>query len=697
MATVTDWFAEALRFHQQGHLVQATACYRQILDLEPEHADAWHLLGVISCQQGLAEAGIPSIQRAIQLRPSSPSFYSNLGNALQACNRFAEAIAALKQALGLDPDHLEALNNLGNLLLKQGSHSEAVACFKRCIQLQPDFAEAYNNLGNALAAQEHLEEAISAYQQALQVRPDYLQACYNLAQVFKKQELWDQAMACLNTCIHLNPQWAKAWNLMGHVYLEQGQIELALKAYQQSEQWGPDPGNRIRMELLLPGIFQNVAELEHWRERYSLGLDRLLTSLPDLHDPVQQVGMTPFFLAYQGKDDRDLQQKLARMYRQACPNLTYVAPHCFQPTIRPGQRKRIGFVSRFLRHHTIAKLFGGLIRELPRSEFEVWVFAVDHCQDQWASDIRQWADHEQVLPTDFFEARQVLAAVELDILFYPDIGMEPLTYFMAFARLAPLQAVSWGHPVTTGIDTVDAFFSSEFLDENQAQTFYSEQLVQMKNLIPYYHLPEAVAPKTRGYFSLSEDELVLGCLQSLFKLHPDFDPILAAILSSIENARLILLADSHAVMQHQLEQRWQAAWPAELFQKVTFLPRLAEADYLALLPLCDVMLDPIHFGGGSTSYEALAAGVPIVTMPSPYLKGRISYALLQHLGETTGIVASPAEYVAKVQDLAASTQRETLKQAICTRSRTLYENHAAVTEFATCLHSLYFHKCQPLG
>lgn len=692
MEPLAELLQQAMVFHQQGHLAEAESIYRQILAQNTQEADAWHLLGVLACQQGFPEEGAAHIRQAITLRPAAPTYYCNLGNALQASGQIKDAIAVLQAALSYDPNHAEALNNLGNLLLKETDYTAAIRCFQQAIAQQPDFAEAYNNLGNAWAEQTEYADALAAYQQAIHLQPAYLQAHYNVAQVFKKQERWSDAVSVLQTCLTLNPQWSKAWTLLGHIEVERGQIQAAQQAYQQAEHILPTAGNRIRMELLLPPLFQNHSALEEWRGRFSDGLERLLESPPHLSDPVQEVGMTAFYLPYHGQADRILQEKLALMYRQACPNLTYTAPHCLKVPVNPHQRKRIGFVSRFFRHHTIAKLFGGLVRKLPRHDFEVFVFGFDVPQDQWAADIQRWADRFHVLPADFFKARTLLAEAALDIIFYPDIGMEPMTYFLAFARLAPVQAVSWGHPITTGLDTIDAFFSSQAL-EQEGQPFYTESLIQMKQVIPYYHRPTPVQTRDRSYFSLPESELILGCLQSLFKLHPDFDPILAEILDSVKQARLLLLADSHEVLKNQLYQRWQLVWPQERLKKVTFLPGLPETDYLALLPLCDIMLDPVHFGGGSTSYEALAAGVPIVTQPSRYLKGRITYALYQQMQYPYEVAHSTAEYVAQVHALAYDEQRHQMQQSILANHHKLYENHEAVAEFATCLTALYQGTC----
>jgi tetratricopeptide (TPR) repeat protein len=58
-------------------------------------------------------------------------------------------------------------------------------------------------------------------------------------------------------------------------------------------------------------------------------------------------------------------------------------------------------------------------------------------------------------------AHTQLGALELDVLFYQDIGMESVSYFLSFARLASVQCVSFGHPNTTGVPNMDYFISND--------------------------------------------------------------------------------------------------------------------------------------------------------------------------------------------------------------------------------------------
>ena len=140
------WFA-ALQHYQAGRLAEAERLFRQVLAVNPRHADSLHLLGVIAYQTGRHDLAVDMIGKAIAINPREASLQSNLGN----------------------------------LLLQQGRLDEAVASYRRAIELKPDFSEALNNLGNALRAQKQLDEAVASYRRALKLRPDDPEVHYNLA------------------------------------------------------------------------------------------------------------------------------------------------------------------------------------------------------------------------------------------------------------------------------------------------------------------------------------------------------------------------------------------------------------------------------------------------------------------------------------------------------------------------------------
>jgi predicted O-linked N-acetylglucosamine transferase (SPINDLY family) len=180
MPTVSDALSTAIRHHQAGRLQEAESIYRQILAADPDHHHAWHLLGVVACQNGQYQAGAECIQRALANRPDWAMAHYNLGNAWREQGRLDLAEACYQRALLRKPDFALAHYNLGVIWQDRGNVDEAVACYERTLRLKPDYAPAHNNLGSALKDQANLDAAIASYRQALEHKPDFAAAYSNL-------------------------------------------------------------------------------------------------------------------------------------------------------------------------------------------------------------------------------------------------------------------------------------------------------------------------------------------------------------------------------------------------------------------------------------------------------------------------------------------------------------------------------------
>jgi tetratricopeptide (TPR) repeat protein len=141
-STIGARVAEALRHHQAGRLDEAESIYRQVLALDPHHADSLHLLGMIAHQTGDQETAASLIRQAIAANGNAASYHSNLGNVLQAQGQLAEAGASYQSALLLKPDLAETHLNLGNIFRTQGDIDFALVCYRRTLNLNPELADA---------------------------------------------------------------------------------------------------------------------------------------------------------------------------------------------------------------------------------------------------------------------------------------------------------------------------------------------------------------------------------------------------------------------------------------------------------------------------------------------------------------------------------------------------------------------------
>jgi protein O-GlcNAc transferase len=294
-----------------------------------------------------------------------------------------------------------------------------------------------------------------------------------------------------------------------------------------------------------------------------------------------------------------------------------------------------------------------------------------------------------VIPREVAAARRLIHEQRCDLLLFTDVGMDALTYTLAFSRMAPVQVASWGHPVTTGSPTMEYFLSSELLETGESDAHYSERLVRLPSLATYYYRPQLVGPpKSRNDFGLSDDDRLYACPQTLFKFHPDFDSALGEILRRDSRGKLALVEGRCANWTRQLKERFARSIP-DVTDRIHWLPKLPNDEFLHFLARADVMLDPPHFGGGNTSYEAFAVGLPIVTMPGLFLRSRITHALYRTMAPAANPREAPVaptidDYIHLACELAApGPARLAARKWIADRSHSLFENPAEVQDLVT--------------
>jgi protein O-GlcNAc transferase len=588
-----------------------------------------------------ASQAAEAFRDAASFQPMNPHYFSNLGDALRRLGRLEEAKSALGQALALAPGMAELHNNLAVLFIAMGLVDEAGAELAQALALKPGHPPSLANLGTLRQLEGKFAEAAHAFRASLELDPANLGTRIDLAEALKDLGHPDQALAELEPAFSApSPELLVTW---GNILKTMGRHEEASAAYGRSLSIEADPAVAIKHALLMPVIPASAEAIHNERRRMESEIARLDAQAIRLTDPERRVGTTSFHLAYHHLDDRPLQEATARLYRKACPELSWTAPHCHGGNWKPGKRLKVGFVSRHLHAHTMAKLNRGLIADLDRQRFEVFLFQTGQ-EDEISREIAATADHARRLNGPLAGLRDAIAQAELDILYFPDIGMEPTTYFLAFARLAPVQILACGHPDTSGLETLDYAISSADLDPPGNEAFYTEKLARLEGF-PFYmrRPPSRNMRMSRAELGLPEAARLYLCPQSLFKFHPDFDPVLADILTLDPQGKLVLIEQMHPEITQRLLARIAKVFPA-IRERTILLPRQDPQRFFALLKQADALLDPIYFSGGSSSLEAFAAGQPVVTMPGTFLRERVTYGAYRKLGLLECVAQTPQDY-----------------------------------------------------
>jgi len=538
-----------------------------------------------------------------------------------------------------------------------------------------------------LFQQGRLRESLAAHDEALKLAPNAVVIYLSAARVAHALELQQLSLQHFEAAARIDPQCYQAVEGARRICAGAGLAERATHYAALLNDLAPSAESLLSTKLIVPSILPSLAAIGEIRARYAQGIAQLLESPLQLPAPGGALGVTGFFLAYHGENDRELQIATAKLFLQVIPSLTFTAPHCAER--RPGGQRtgriRIGFISRFFAAHSIFSTSIGLIEKLPRDRFEVTALRIRPSRDDEATArVRAAADQTVELDPDFYRAREQIAQLALDILFYQDIGMEPISYFLAFARLAPVQCVSFGHPNTTGIPTMDYFISNDLFEPPAADAHYSEKLVLLHDLptLAYYHEPVVpIESATRESFGLPAAATLYVCPQTLFKLHPEFDGILRGILERDPRGLVVLIAGQFQEFTDRLRTRFERTL-AEFGRRVVFLPCLPFERFMQLLCLAEVVLDTIHFNGMNSSLQAFSLGIPVVTLPGRFQRGRHTQAMYRKMGIDECIARDARDYIDIALRIGTDRQHAgELRRQILARKFVLFEDPRVIDEF----------------
>jgi protein O-GlcNAc transferase len=671
-----------------GDPVRARRSFESAVRLDPRNPESHNALGLVQRELGEMEAALRSFDAGLDLEPENVGLGYNRAMTLQLSDHLQDAILGYDYVLARKPDMLDAINNRARALHELGRLGEAEDGFRRILMTEPDHGGAWNNLGIARRARENQESAMEAFERALVVNPRNGEAHNNLGTV--AWALGDEVgvIAAYERARETRPDLADASLNLAFALAGQGRHEEAVSAYDTGERHFPgDARFPVRRAFSLPQVNHGMAEIAGLREDLDHFLDSEKAREIRIVDPITEVGGANFYRVYHGLDDRPISERIAEFYRHCCPRLSWIAPHCRDGSSSvSGRRPRLGICSKYLNRHTIGLLFGGVIERLAETgAFELIILRPAGRRDDVSRRVDAAVDHVVQLPVSLVRAQEVIADTKLDVLLYTDIGMEPITYFLAFSRLAPLQFVTWGHPVTTGLTSLDGYLSADFFEPANGETHYTEGLRRLDNILMHYEPPALQITADKADFGLPSDAPAYVCPQNVFKLHPEFDGWLADILRADPSGRVVLIEGATEGWTERLSARLARAMP-DVIDRVIFLPYLPTRRYFELLAAADVILDPIHFGGGNTTFHALGLGTPVVTTPGAFQRSRFASGTYQAIGLDDLIARDRADYVARVVALGRDKAlRHRTSQTILDAAGLIQRRHEPADELCELL------------
>ncbi len=652
---------KAVELHRAGRWAEAEKLYESLYRREVSDPEAAYLLGIVRLSQGRNEAAVQPLRRAARLSPRNLEAHRALGEAFDRLGLPGPAADAYRRAVALRPDDARLQLALGAVLLAGQDAPAALAAFDAALVVEPSLVQAHNNAGLALKQLGRFDEAADRFAAALAVQPSYAAAAFNLGNLLTEQGRMEEAEPWLRKAVLLAPELLNARFTLANVLRETGRHAGAIEVLDEILRLAPDePAAMVwRCMFELPVLYRDQAEIDASRARYAARLAALAPLVEREPQRFLQGFATtrPFLLAYQGKADRELQALYGGMLEKVVAANVAAGP---PPTRRPptGRKVRLGIVSGYFHRHSVWKIpTRGWLRSLDREAFEVVCYHTSGVVDAETAFARLHSDAFVQGPLSLPQWVERLRQDDCDILLYPEIGMDPMAVQLAALRLAPVQANGLGHPVTSGLATIDVALSSALMEPPDADTDYLERLLRLPNLGAYYEPLETPAVEmARDGVGLSDDDFVFWCPQSLFKYQPRFDNVFARIAAGAPSARFLFIdyrtgRAATAPFIDRLETSFKLAG-LDMRAHCRFAPRLSQAEFVAMAALGDAVLDSIEWSGFNSTLESLAHDLPLVSYEGTFMRGRHSAAVLRRLGLPELVAGDIDGYVAIAQRLA---------------------------------------------
>lgn len=612
-----------------GRNIEALESCERALKLQPEYAQAHNSRGNILRALGDASHALQSFDRALALMPNLAVAYVNRAAALLDLERPEEALAAADRALQLDDVDPIAWNNRGNALKASGKLTAALASYERATSLQPGYADAHANLGSVLLELRRPARALESLDRAQQLSPKDPKILVNRANVLQQLNRAAEALSTYDRALNLDPGSTHALSGRSKTLLHLARFEEAAECLNALLLIEPDS------ELANGLLMQCRLHVCDWAD-YETHASRLISA-------VEQgiAAIAPFWFLALSASAR-LQNLCARSFAQE------QTPVIERDTCRPRrshERLRIAYLSADFRDHPVARLMAGAFEAHDRDQFVViGVSLAREEKSELANRVSQAFDrYEDASCLSDEEAAALIEDLEVDILV--DLaghtsGMRP---GVLARRPASVQINYLGFPGTSGAEYHDYILADAYVIPEDAAVHYSERVVHIGGSFQANDDRRASSPgaATRLSEGLPQDALVLCSFNNPTKLTPSVFGIWADLLAAVENSVLWLYVEGAAGRRNVLKEAGKRGLDV---RRIFFAARRPYAEHLARLPLADLFLDTFPFNGGSTTSDALWAGVPVLTLSGEAFASRMSGSLLRALGLMELITHSLEEY-----------------------------------------------------
>ena len=482
----------------------------------------------------------------------------------------------------------------------------------------PKSANLLGNLSKICLDQRRWTEAIQYAEQAVQADPNSQPGWLNMSYACNMLGMGQRAEESAKRAVALAPTHVGGINNLANALIIQGRIEAAVAMYYKAMDLTPED----------PLAYTNL----------------MLALVYDARATMEQVV---------GVAKRYAQQFEAPVVGQRLAHRNVVLPE---------RRLKVGFISPDFTSHAVMYFAEPVLARLPREQFEVYCYFTYAAGDGVTERVKSHVDRFRYVPdTDPKKTAQMIQDDEVDILI--DLaghtaknGLRAMAY-----KPAPVQVTWLGYPGTTGLSSIDWRITDHIADPPGADTNYTEKLIRLPGCFAVYrpHIRSQLHRFDPKYQVsplpvLSNGYITFGSCNNIAKLSEQAIAAWSAILKRVAGSKILIegkdLGREEAT--HKLRGMFDAHGVGA--DRLLFVQRDSAKQYLTYRDI-DIALDPFPLTGGTTTFDTLWMGVPIVSLVGKTFRERISTTVLINGGFKEDLCQTVDAYVERAVALASDT------------------------------------------
>ena len=582
MKSTEEIFEKASQLHLSGNIQEAQNLYLELIKIDKKNNKLFFLLGTTFLQQKKYDQSINYLNNSINLDPTFPNPYNNLGIALTETTNYLEAKKNYDKAISLNKNYIDAYLNRGISLNKLNRYEEAIQDFKIVLKANPNNSKAYNNLGNIYKNLENYEKSILFYDKAISIDSNFLEALGNKSSVLHIQKKYQESLIYLNKIYKINEDF-------------KGLVENIILDKMHIFDWN-DLNNytdKVRKQFLDGKTFDPL--FMHY-----------LFDEPNLH---------------KSNSEKFIKERVKYISRKN---------NLFKS--HGNNKIKIGYFSADYHNHPVLHIMSDIFKSHDKTKFELYGFSFgpEKKENIWREDIKSCFKEFHLVNKLSDEEIKILASnLKIDIA----IDLTGLTKngrpSLFFKRVAPIQITYLGYPGTSGNKEIDYIIADKEVIPKNAKKYYTEEVIYLPDTyIPSSNdvlLDNSNYKFSRKDHNLPNDKIVFCAFHNPLKINPELFDIWCNILKKVDQSVLWLKIGEEISKKNLISEAIKRNIDSS---RIIFAERMDDINkHINRLKLADIFLDTYPYNSHSTIYDYIRAKLPMIILKGEAFSSRVGASI----------------------------------------------------------------------